>query len=741
MLTVNEMSSQSSPISAASIKKKKLRLPAYVTREWAAKRHSVNELQSCLSEAGVPLALKREKRDYYQGLFDTLLRPLIEGDVRRESGRGWEPYNANYSVEKDASDPDDESGDDSDEDSESDSVGDELVEEVHHEVEEVHDEVEDEIPREYEWDTLQPSTPSPVLPPKTPVAMSRLSSSSFTPIKQSPSASAQTFGTPMTARKPFKFTRTGPQPVLPSKQKQKNDLHSPGYYALSVAAALIFVLVSTQAAVYYSLWNVAEYRRIGTPRPEFILTGVNALDTILTNIVAPGISRECPKGAACAGKRVIACVQPDFAVRYDFAGNWIAKWIGSEQLLYALPFVATPRCVYDGAKIKMEVKKQVQVENLILQLNDIVRIWIGRMSCGEQNPDAEMTQQELSLARDRKSNRWIGLPISSAKRQLREFIGEKWTEDKFEEHWSLILNRIAAASASSSSGKSTTSNGTMPLYTIVEQSASLSGHRVLVSHDDPLLSTTCALKTSLWSFACIYYPYLFAAAVLLLSAAYISHRNAARIRDSHVTATLVEDILDTLHTTHELHLADRIACPIDGVSVAQLRSHFVRTLRDVDVSTGSTLGGGLKGARYSLDEYGYAAELDAHERTRWIVADSKMADALWAGVSSSVLRNACVMETVSEIAGGEDCVWQWIGGFALSPRTRKIVGSNANASVSESAKTRNSAGDGSVWKGKTVERGRALQRDLFLEDDDRSEGTVKIKTEKEALGGVSYPTL
>ncbi|KAJ3237306.1 hypothetical protein HDU81_009642 [Chytriomyces hyalinus] len=726
MLTVNEMSSQSSPISAASIKKKKLRLPAYVTREWAAKRHSVNELQSCLSEAGVPLALKREKRDYYQGLFDTLLRPLIDVDVRRESGRGWEPYNATYSVEKDASDPNDESGDDSDGDSddasENDSMRDELVEELH-------DEVEDE-PTEYEWDTLQPSTPSPVLPPKQPVPLSRLSSS-FTPIKQSPSASAQTIGTPATTRKPFKFTRTGPQPVLPS-----NDTHSPGYYAFSVAAALIFALVSTQAAVYYSLWNVAEYRRIGTPQPEFTLTGVNALDTILTTIIAPGISRECPKGAACAGKRVIACVQPDFTVRYDFMGNWISKWIGSDQLLYALPFVATPTCVYDGAKIKKEVKKQVQVENLILQLNDIVRIWIGRMSCGEQNPDAEMTEQELSLARDRKSSRWIGLPISSAKRQLREFIGEKWTDDKFEEHWSLVLNRIAAASATSSNGKNAPNNGSMPLYTTVEQSASLSGHRVLVSHDAPLLSTTCALKTRLWSFACTYYPYLFGAAALLLSAAYMSHRNAARIRDSHVTATLVEDILDTLHTTHELHLADRVACPIDGVSVAQLRSHFVRTLRDVDVSTGSTLGGGLKGTRYSLDEYGYAAELDAHERTRWIVADSKMADSLWAGVSSSVLRNACVMETVSEIAGGEDCVWQWIGGFALSPRTRKIVGGNVNASVTDSAKTRNSTGDGSVWKGKTVERGRAL----FLEDD-RSEGTVKIKTEQEVSGGVNYPTL
>ncbi|KAJ3235493.1 hypothetical protein HDU78_005158 [Chytriomyces hyalinus] len=715
MLTVNELRSQSSPISSASAKKRKhLRLPAYVTHEWARQRHSVSELMSCLSEAGVPLALKREKRDYYQDLFDELLLPLIDEGIRSQRRESHFAMREQQLSE--------------DENQDSDNAEENIM----------HSEAQDDVQGDNHDEVVDTALiheggepPLPAIEPKHLSKKSRLSTSSLATIEQPAFATADA-----STRKPFKFIRTAPtQHKSPSSRKRRKPPQSPYVYAVSVAFTLLFLFWVAQAAVFYSLWDVAGYRPRGTPAPQLAVTGNRPFDAILTTVVAPGVSRECPKGAVCGKKNVVACVEPHHVLRHSLMGKWIVKWGGSEELLYALPFVPTPVCVYDGAKVQMEVKKQVQVEKLILQLNDIVRIWIGRMSCKEGNPDPEMTELEVSLARDKNTNRWIGLPVPSAKRQLRRFIGEKWSKDKFEEHWLLILNRIAAASAVYDQA----SNRTVPLYTILDQSSTSPGHRVLVSHDPPILSMRCAFKKNIWSFACTYYPYLFGIATILTSLAYITHRNAARACDSHVTATLVEDILDTLHATHELHISNRAACPVDGVSVAQLRSHFVRTIRDLDGAATAAASSGSPsffrtrwgGIRYPLNEYGYAADVDVHGRTRWIVADGRMADRLWKSVIASVLRNACVMETVSEVAGGEDCVWQWIGGYALSPKTRKKVDDKHVVGGDDIGNEGSSGGNAG-------ERGRTLHRGIIVEND--------VQDGEDAEGGgasrkVRYPAL
>ncbi|KAJ3357994.1 hypothetical protein HDU83_000051 [Entophlyctis luteolus] len=421
----------------------------------------------------------------------------------------------------------------------------------------------------------------------------------------------------------------------------------------------------------FCVWQHMEYRPSNSPYPSqsFEVFGIPAVDAVIVRVLP--ISRTCPIGAVCAGKTVVGCESPDDIVRWIFGAKaindyafvgWqflIPEFLGGGKLV---------QCVPDTAKLRLEAKKQVQVENLIAYLDDVVRKWLGQLTCNEPDSDPSTTAEELLMATTSagKAREIRGMPLPVAKRQLRALIGAKWTDEKFEEYWTLLLQRVLVGSDHGPPEE--ISSDTRHLYTTVDAS----GRYRLLQTTSPLIkSVPCILRQSIHS-TLQKHAVEIAILVILAAAALVTYAlKAAAARDAVVSATIIEDVLDALHGESENHRRDPLRHPVPGLGVAALRDHFL-TVRVGDSS--------------NVDAFGYSAVLDADRRTRWTVSDSATRDRIWRQVSSAIQRNANVRESVLEVRGEEDVVWQWIGSFALSPRKRRIVEKSTGGEISSAPK-------------------------------------------------------
>ncbi|KAI9316574.1 inner nuclear membrane protein MAN1, partial [Zopfochytrium polystomum] len=195
-------------------------------------------------------------------------------------------------------------------------------------------------------------------------------------------------------------------------------------------------------------------------------------------------------------------------------------------------------------------------------------------------------------------------------------------------------------------------------------------HRLLVSRSEPARSLSCSVRTRLLETAAANWHILLAIGTTIATATYLRMRSRARARDSAIAATIVEDVLEALHTEAESHAGDPIRHPVPGLSVVQVRDHFLEV---AGRGAGSGNDGGGGGGGFESSQFGseYVRTQDAQLRTRWRVPDDAARDRIWAVVAARVLRNSSVRETVMELRGEPHQVWQWIGGHALSPRKKR----------------------------------------------------------------------
>ncbi|KAJ3073228.1 hypothetical protein HDU99_002009 [Rhizoclosmatium hyalinum] len=322
------------------------------------------------------------------------------------------------------------------------------------------------------------------------------------------------------------------------------------------------------------------------------------------------------------------------------------------------------------------------------------------------------------------------MPVPVAKRHLRALIGSKWTDEKFEEYWSLVYFRIF-------SGPDPSSPTVEPLVSTTVDATGR--HRLLISSSPPILSFTCHLRLTLRHQAQQHWLTLLTLAILLAStAAYHLHSKSQR-RDAQVVNTLIEDVLECLYSESENHRVDPQRHPVPGLSVAMVRDHFLT------ISTAKSAA--------VLDAYGYAATLDAQDRTRWTVSDVYTRDKVWTRVRKGVLGNANVRETGMVVGGEEDVVWVWVGSFALSPKKRNIVPARSGAGSGGG-----SGGSGRGLPGRISLDGKGVAR-VVKEVEEEVVGQQKVKVEseeslrvvREGAGGnvdgassprnVAYPTL
>ncbi|KAI9339888.1 Man1-Src1p-C-terminal domain-containing protein, partial [Obelidium mucronatum] len=575
---------------------------------------------------------------------------------------------------------------------------------------------EEEEEEALSWDTLAPGlNPSSNLSPPTPASSTFIPDSTMKKGRVSPSSF--TPGRPFTPISSKDFKQQQPSKKQQRLQKKNAiQIQNPGLLALFI---LSFLLLGSYFATFAYYWSTnVSYRPHGTPAPLFNITNSPTVDTLLFTHLVP-LSRECPPNAVCLDKQVVSCLKPDHVVSHKtFFARTVdsvlkkhhrqSRFVGFDGWEFLFwESVSGVVCVEDKVGLKVLAKKLNQVDNLLAYLNDIVRKWNGHMACRETQFDADMTPEELVMSRNSRTLEPIGMPVSAGKRQLRLLIGSKWSDEKFEEYWALLYHRVLTGSESADYStapqqqqqqqQQQPSHLNPILTTTVDETGR---HRLLVSSSPPTYSFSCHIRLTLRQQAQKYYLQIILTAIALTSGTIYYFHSAAERRDTHVVSTLVEDILECLHSESENHRVDPLRHPVPGLSVAMVRDHFLTVSAAVGgraaaaaaattkkngrsaagagaagtaAATGSSTGS-PPAALLQLDAYGYAPVLDAQGHTRWTVSDEYTRDKIWKRCCALVLKNACVRETVMELGGEEDCVWQWIGSFALSPKKRRMVG-------------------------------------------------------------------
>ncbi|KAJ3067566.1 hypothetical protein HDU98_009217 [Podochytrium sp. JEL0797] len=367
-----------------------------------------------------------------------------------------------------------------------------------------------------------------------------------------------------------------------------------------------------------------------------------------------------------------------------------------------------------------------------------------------------MTPEELTLSQHRASltskPETIGMPVTAAKRRLRALIGSKWTDEKFTQHWDLLYHRVLTGPEHFSDASTRTGDTAGSVAPPQQQQQSLtttvddSGrHRLLITTSPLIYSLPCTARRTLHHLAQRYWPQIVGTSICLLLAMAGYQRARVQRREEVVVAAIVEDVLDCLHAESENHRVDPRRFPVSGLSVAMVRDHFVT----VAVGSGAAGKTGKVGAGV-LDAYGFVAALDKEGRSMWTVADSHMKARVWKKVSKCVVRNANVRESVMEVQGEEDLVWQWIGSFALSPKRRQMVppkgggggsGKKGGPSVVPgSIRFDETTMSPSVRKSKVV---AVVEEDVVVKEEavEISEVVVGREEQEDAGGDVSYPSV
>lgn len=328
----------------------------------------------------------------------------------------------------------------------------------------------------------------------------------------------------------------------------------------------------------------------------------------------------CPPNAICTDRIVIACT-----IDYRLQNSWIA-YISP----FNLPFPhGQPTCILDNERIILEKKKYEQVSHLIDMLDTMVRSWIGDIQCGSPLP------QEIQWVKSTKAPHFIqGMPQSYAKAQLRSLIGTRWTDAVFNEHWNLLMDRMMT-------------DEECALRSIVDDTTH--SHRLLASSNPSIHSFTCRIRKHTWRLIVRFAPHLIILG-LMMSLGYLGVTTYTQHQaETVIVLDLVENVTDAIHSEQESNHLDPVRHPMPGLSITQLRDHFLPVY---STATRDALGRKI-------------FTLPSDARTR-----------IWKRVGALVVRNSNVRESVLQVKGEAHRVWMWIGSSALSPvKKRKVTGS------------------------------------------------------------------
>ncbi|KAI8802188.1 inner nuclear membrane protein MAN1, partial [Cladochytrium replicatum] len=186
-------------------------------------------------------------------------------------------------------------------------------------------------------------------------------------------------------------------------------------------------------------------------------------------------------------------------------------------------------------------------------------------------------------------------------------------------------------------------------------------HRLFVSRNPPERPLSCQVTRSIGGFFAGYAVEIGLTVLVTVGCMVYWRRHVSQTRENGIVYQLVEDLLDSIHEEAENHRRDPVRHPVPGLSVAQLRDHYLPP---------AALAANSKPTPENADlvRHGWVPMVDANGRTRWYASDARTRVRVWGKAQGYVLRNSNIRETVMEFRGEQHRVWEWIGSYALKPR-------------------------------------------------------------------------
>lgn len=330
----------------------------------------------------------------------------------------------------------------------------------------------------------------------------------------------------------------------------------------------------------------------------------------------------CPSNAVCTEREISGCVSKDFIQQ----PLWITKYIPSQFLFFPLD---QGQCL---SVEKVRAKETRVLARLFVLLNESVRRWTGDKLC---NASALSTTTSTTK----------GMPLSIAKTKLRQTLlkkNPKWDDSVFDGLWDKVLLELSQVEDKKIQTPLRLMNGTDGQT------------ELLVSKEPPLRPFTCRLRMgllqtvqrreALWTF------------LILSLITYIYRSRQRSLKEALLLTRLHDDLLDAIQQETERHYEDKIRHPLPGLSVSQLRDHFLplytsrqRALKPLDPDSR------------------FPCESDVNGRTRWFLND-KTRSRIWSQVYSTLVSNASVQEVAMELNAEAHGVLMFVGSKAFTPK-------------------------------------------------------------------------
>lgn len=240
----------------------------------------------------------------------------------------------------------------------------------------------------------------------------------------------------------------------------------------------------------------------------------------------------------------------------------------------------------------------------------------------------------------------LGMPVSLAKEQVKASVGAH-KDEAFEQLWIKLLELIMSPNKGQN----------LPLELVLDDTHRQ--HRLFKSYSPAIHSFTCQLKKSVLGVARRYSFYLMGMGTLLALLTIFYTRRQVSLREAMVINRLVQDILEAIQEETHLHSKDKSKHPFPGLSLSQLKDHFLplfsskqRILKPIDPGSG------------------FPCECDANDRTRWYL-DELTRSRVWSRVYATLGSNTLLKEVAMDVSGETQNILVFIGSHSLGWSTPK----------------------------------------------------------------------
>ena len=330
----------------------------------------------------------------------------------------------------------------------------------------------------------------------------------------------------------------------------------------------------------------------------------------------------CPSNAICSSRAVTGCIGSDTKLKKSVFQKILPSFLS------LFPY-NQPSCVFDGGEVMDETKRQRQVDHLVKVTDHLVREYIGKAMCSKKGFPSSIF----------KSGTIVGMPLSKAKSDLSALIGAKWSKDKFEEFWGLMINDVA--------------KNPHTLQMVVDNQS-----RYLNSQNPPIASYWCTLKQAMWKSIVQNAVYLVTLGACVLGGMGFWFTYQKRQFEAEVVSSLLPDIISAIHQETENYHMDSARHPVPGLALSQVKDHFL----PLPISNSKEF------------------QVDGEGRAIWSLYEPSRSR-IWKKIAQHISKNTNIRQTTTQIKGETNVVWFWVGSAALTPAKKRKTDEGAKLEI------------------------------------------------------------